>query len=54
VGYNKKICNKNRDKHVHAWNWDRKEGSNLCYKPSQQNQAHEHQCREVEKICEDM
>jgi hypothetical protein len=26
-------------KHPHAWNWDRKEGRNLCYKHNQQNQT---------------
>jgi hypothetical protein len=34
--------------HAHAWNKDRKEGRHLCYKPSQQNQVHKHQCEEME------
>jgi hypothetical protein len=32
---------------THAWNLDRKGGRNLCYKPSQQNQVNEHQCKEM-------
>jgi hypothetical protein len=40
--------------HPHAWNWDTKGGRNLCYKHNQQNQVHEHPCKEMEKICEDM
>jgi hypothetical protein len=32
-----------------TWNWDRKGGRNLFYKPSQQNKEHEHQCKEMEK-----
>jgi hypothetical protein len=33
--------------HAHAWNYDRKGGRNLCYKPSQQNQVHEYKCKEM-------
>jgi hypothetical protein len=33
-------------KQAYAWNWDRKGSRNLCNKPSQQNQVHEHQCIE--------
>jgi hypothetical protein len=40
-------------KRPHAWNWDIKGGRNLCYKPSQQNQVHEHPWKEIERICED-
>jgi hypothetical protein len=41
-------------KHAHAWNWVKKGGRNLCHKPKQQNQVHEHQCNEMEKMCEDI
>jgi hypothetical protein len=41
-------------KHTHAWNWDRKEDRNLCYKHNQQNQVHEHLCKEMGKNCEDL
>jgi hypothetical protein len=34
--------------HAHAWDYDRKGGRNLCYKPSQQNYVNEHQCKERE------
>jgi hypothetical protein len=35
--------------HAYASNYGRKGGRNLCYKPSQQNQVHEQQCKEMEK-----
>jgi hypothetical protein len=54
AGDNKKICHKIVIEHAHAWNYGRKGGRNLCYKLSQQNQVHEHQCKEMEKICEDV
>jgi hypothetical protein len=42
-------------KHEHAWNWERKEGRNLCYKHNRQNQVKEHHCKEMErKYVEDM
>jgi hypothetical protein len=41
-------------KHPHTWNWDSKGGTNLCYKHNQQNQVHEHPCKEMGKFCEDM
>jgi hypothetical protein len=35
--------------HSYEWNRDRKGGRNICYKPSQQNHAHDHQCKEIRK-----
>jgi hypothetical protein len=44
---NKKINTKIVIEHANMWNWGREGGRIVFYKPSQQNQVHEQQCKEM-------